>query len=94
MGQVYDVLHRPVAPAVCLPHVLVAAGQHLVHVWDDLEALAEDEDGDDRDQDAGQVQLLLVNGTCDVWMDRNVSLMDVVLFWREEISLSPSGLAS
>ena len=46
-----------------LADLLVGAGGELVEVRDDLDALADDEDGHHGEQDARQVDLLLVHGT-------------------------------
>lgn len=58
--DVDDIFNGPIAPARS-PPFLVAALKHLVRVWDYLDALAQDEDGDDGDQNAGQLDLLVVH---------------------------------
>ena len=40
------------------------AGCRLVQIRDNLEQVANDEDEDDHDQDAGKVDLLFMDGTC------------------------------
>ena len=61
VGDVDDELDRPRGVAGADADGLGGAGERLVDVGDDLEALAEDEDGHDGQEDEGQVDLVLVD---------------------------------
>ena len=66
MGDVDDELDRPRGVAGADADGLGGAREGLVDVRDDLEALAEDEDGHDGQQDEGKIDLVLVDhrGAC------------------------------
>lgn len=61
--HVNDVLNGPRAFASSGSNMGGRTSAHFVNVRDDLEALAKDEDAHDSQQDDGQIDLVLMNGS-------------------------------